>query len=251
MTIYEEIAALEQKRRRGVLVTVISAAGTAPRKAGAKMLVRSDGSVSGSVGGGSMEKEAVATAMEALVFGEPCLRTFDAQKTDINACGGRITLFFDPFGAGPDLLIVGNGHVGSALAHLARFSGYPVRVLDDRMPLHRDGESDPGFILLQAYHDPFDGVPVTKTTAIVISTRSHDFDLQVLRAALQSGAGFIGLLGSKKKKKVFFDTLRKERVAEEALQRVRTPVGLDIAAETPAEIAVSIMAQLIRENRRR
>ncbi len=244
--LFTEIADFLGNGGRGVLVTVVATEGSTARKPGSRMLVRHDGSVRGSIGGGRVEQEAISLAADMLAGDRPRLLTLGPEE-GAHACGGRMTLFFEPLGRGAELLVVGNGHVGSALARQARLTGWPVRILDDR-PERVDG---PDCILLADYVEPFATARVTPATAIVICTRSHDCDLQALRAALATDAGFIGLLGSSRKRDAFFATLGKEGVDESTLSRIHVPVGLDIGAETPAEIAVSIMAQLIAGQRKR
>ncbi len=238
--LFAEIADLVGGGGRGVLVTVVATRGSTARKPGSRMLVRPDGTTSGSIGGGRMEQEAIRLAADIAASGEPRLLTLEPEEGD-HACGGRMTLFFEPLGAGIELLVVGNGHVGGALARQARLLGWPVRIFDDR-PERAEG---PGCTLVAGYAEPFASGRIAASTAIVICTRSHDFDLQAVRAALATDAGFIGLLGSRRKRDAFFATLGKEGVDETALSRVHVPVGLDIGAVTPAEIAISIAAQLI------
>jgi xanthine dehydrogenase accessory factor len=242
MEIYQEIAELIVGGGSGVLVTVVAVAGTTPRKPGAKMLVRADRTLSGSIGGGAVEKEAQRLALEVLATGEPRLVSLDEGGDGGLACGGKLTVFLEPFAAGPSLFIVGNGHVGQALAVMAVSCGWRVRVFDDR--------SDPGttsgqFYPITGYDDPFSGLLPGKKSCVVIASRSHEFDLQALRASLATEAGFIGLLGSRHKKESFFATLAGDGVTTEQLDRVETPVGVSIGAKTPAEIAISIMAGLI------
>jgi len=242
MNIYQEVAKLIAEGGCGVLVTLAATDGATPRKPGTKMLVRADGSIVGTIGGGSFEQEVQRLALNALTANETRLVSLDESGGDGLTCGGRSSVLFEPLMTGPDLFIVGNGHVGQALAVIAESCSWLVRVLDDRSAPDRTSGQ---FYRLEGYENPFADFQPGEKSGIVIASRSHAFDLQVLRAALTTDAGFIGLLGSRKKKAAFFSTLQNEGVSEEQFARVKTPVGISIGAESPAEIAVSIMAQLI------
>ena len=242
MEIYRKITELIDSGVSGVLVTLVEVAGSAPRTAGTKMLVTGGRVAAGTIGGGGLEREMLRLAAEVSASGRARLVTHAENGEEGLACGGRATVFLEPVSAGNRLFIFGCGHVGSALARLAMDCGLPVTVVDDR----KDGRA-PGdrFLLLDSCDDPFADLGVGKRDMVVIAGRSHGVDLQILRASLATEAGFIGLLGSRKKKEAFFSTLRAEGVPDEQLARITTPVGLAIGAHTPVEIAVSIMAQLI------
>lgn len=242
MNIYQEVASLIAEGGSGVLVTLAAADGATPRKPGTKMLVRADGSISGTIGGGSFEQEVQRLALEVLTANETRLVSFDESGPSGLTCGGKSSVLFEPLTAGPGLFIVGNGHVGMALAKIAESCSWQVRIFDDRPASDKTSGQ---LFRIDGYEDPFANFQLGAKSGIVIASRSHAFDLQSLRAALATNAGFIGLLGSRKKKSAFFSTLRNEGVTEEQLARVETPVGISIGANSPAEIAVSIMAQLI------
>lgn len=242
MKVYREVVRLMNEGGAGVLVTLVDVDGVTPRKPGAKMLVAADGRISGTVGGGETERQALELALEVLAEDRPRLVSLGENEEGALACGGRLTVFFEPVSGPPGLFLIGNGHVGQTLARLAEDCGWQVRILDDRAcPIDGPGQ----FIRVEGYEQPFVGLPVGKESCIVIAGRSHAVDLQSLRAALATDAGFIGLLGSRKKKAAFFSTLLEEGTGKEQLARVQTPVGLEIGARTPAEIGISIMAQLI------
>jgi xanthine dehydrogenase accessory factor len=246
MELYQKILELLTSGNSGVLVTLVAVEGSAPRTPGTKMLVSTGGILAGTIGGGGLEQEMVRLCFEVLASGESRLVTYTEDGDGGLACGGKVTAFLEPVIAGPRLIVVGCGHVGQALAGLADSCRWQVIVLDDRK---QGCETAGQFYPLEDYDDPFAGLRVGKKDCLVIAGRSHGVDLQTLRAALATDAGFIGLLGSAKKKAAFFATLQKEGVGEEQLARTKTPVGLDIGARTPAEIAVSIMAQLIEHQR--
>lgn len=246
MELYQKILELLTSGNSGVLVTLVAVEGSAPRTPGTKMLVSTGGILAGTIGGGGLEQEMVRLCFKVLASGEPRLVTYTEVGDGGLACGGRYSVFLEPVIAGFRLFIVGCGHVGQALARLADDCGRQVIVLDDR----KQGCVTAGqFHPLKNYDDPFAGLRVGKKDCLVIAGRSHGVDLQTLRAALATDAGFVGLLGSGKKKAAFFTTLQKEGIGEEKLARIKIPVGMDIGARTPAEIAVSIMAQLIEHQR--
>ncbi len=242
MEIYRKITGLLDSGGAGTLVTLVGVEGSCPRAPGTKMLVVGGRVVAGTIGGGGLEREMIRLAAEVSASGEARLVTYAENGENGLACGGRATVFLEPLQQGKRLFVIGCGHVGRSLAGLADSCGRQVFILDDR----KQGITGSGqFRLLENYDEPFSGLRIGKRDMLVIAGRSHAVDLQTLRAALATEAGFIGLLGSKKKKAAFFATLLQEGVHEEQLARVHCPVGLPIGAHSPAEIAVSIMAQLI------
>jgi xanthine dehydrogenase accessory factor len=248
MDVYEQIAERLHKGRATVVLTLVRVEGSAPRGPGAKMVVGRQGIVAGTLGGGAFEQQMVARAHEIMASGEAALFQYEDQTGGGLACGGRYTVFAEPLLAPKRLFILGSGHVGTALARLAENCGYLVLVFDDR-PCPTDATGR--YIQLDAYENPFADHLPRKGDSLVIAGRSHGVDLKALRAALKAPFSFIGLLGSSRKKKNFFKTLAGEGISEETLSRVYTPVGLDIGARTPDEIAVAIMAQLIDHNRQK
>ena len=182
-------------------------------------------------------------ALKVLAERKPRLVTVDGKGEGLLACGGEKTVFLDLISGGPQLVIIGNGHVGQAVAKIADGCGWQVSVRDDR-PLLEDSCGE--FLQISDYAAPFSGLVPGEQSFVLIASRSHDTDLQALRAALDTSAAFIGLLGSSRKKAAFFAALREEGMTEEQLRRVASPVGLEIGASSPAEIAVSIMAQMIQ-----
>lgn len=207
------------------------------------MLVSADGTTEGTIGGGRFELEIQQLAQEVLTENRPRLVVVEEQGEEGLTCGGRMSVFLEPLRTGPRLVIVGSGHVGQALAKTAQSCNWQVLVADDRTI---SVEEPWPFVQLKDYTDPFTKMQVQSEDCIVICSRSHATDLETLRAALNTEVRFLGLLGSRKKKTAFWKTLQDEGVTTEQLSRVVTPVGLDIGAGSPAEIAVSIMAQLIQ-----
>jgi xanthine dehydrogenase accessory factor len=251
--VYKAIVDLIDAGQSGALATVVSKEGSAPQVPGSKMLVRSDGSIIGTVGGGAAEKRACDAAAEVIRTGQAQLITVSLSG---NAgpgeppCGGRLTIFIEPVLPLPPLLVFGAGHVGRAVTRLGADLGFRVTVIDER-PEYARLELLPGASEVKVAVGPeiADQLRVTAQTQIVIVTHGHTHDRAVLRWALGTSAGYIGMMASRRKVQVILEDLRKSGFSEEQLKRVHTPIGLDIGAVTPAEIAVSIAAELIRLRR--
>lgn len=251
MEVYEELLRLKNEGRACALATIVQCTGSSPQKEGAKMLIRDDGSITGTLGGGCIEAEVIQQAKMCLTDGMPKTIPFNLNETRGGlVCGGRLLVFIDPLVPGPRLIILGAGHVGKALAAAARFSGFRVTVADDRAEyVSSENIPDAHELVLHDFNSVFDHMPVERKTYIVIATRGHSHDLDAVAAALKTGAHYIGLLGSKRKKAVLFSALEQQGFPEGDIKRVIIPAGLPIGSRTPEEIAVSIMAQIIRHRR--
>lgn len=251
MDIFEEIVRLKKLGRASALATIVECKGSSPQKLGAKMLVRDDGSALGTLGGGCVEADVVQHCLMALKDGEPRTVLFELTEKDGGlVCGGTIVVFVEPVLVEPRLVILGAGHVGKAVARLARYSGFRVTVADDR-PEHanRDGIPDAHEIVVCEFGTVFDRVLVDRGSFILIATRGHNHDLDAVKAALRTDAGYIGLLGSRRKKGLLMNALCDSGFSQGDIARVIIPVGLPIGSVTPEEIAVSIMAQIIQHRR--
>lgn len=249
---YEEIVRLKKLGRVSALATIVECRGSSPQKQGAKMLVRDDGTILGTLGGGCIEAEAVQHAKMAMQDGSPRTVPFELTERDGGlVCGGSLLVYIEPVVPDPRLVILGAGHVGKALSRLAAFSGFHVTVVDDRPEFaNRDTLPDAHDIVVDDLSTVFSNVQVDPATFIVIATRGHNHDLDAAKAALGTGAGYIGLLGSRRKKGLLMNALRDAGFSPEDIGRVIIPAGLPIGSTTPEEIAVSIMAQIIQERRR-
>jgi xanthine dehydrogenase accessory factor len=249
----EALVDVLQNKKPAALATVVKTRGASPRQAGAKMLVHADGSIVGSVGGGEMEWRVIAAAKETIANGQPRyldLTLSNEQRGDPLICGGEMEIFVEPLLMSPTLMIVGAGHIGAAVAQLGKTLGFHIVVLDDR-PEFVTPESFPnadqhiaGDIVQE-----IGKLETTPRTFIVLVTRAHTLDAQLLGALVEKPAAYIGMLGSKRRVITVMDTLKQQGVDAAALARVHAPIGLEIHAETPAEIAVSIMAEIIQERR--
>ncbi len=251
MEIYEEIVRLKKLGRPSALATIVESKGSSPQKQGAKMLVRDDGTLLGTLGGGCIEADVVAYARMAMQDGQPRTVPFELNEKEGGlVCGGTVTVYIEPVLADPRLVILGAGHVGKALAKLARFTGFQVTVADDREQFaNRDNIPDAHELVVSGFPEVFSRVPVDGGTYLVIATRGHNHDFEAVQAALRTGAGYVGLLGSRRKKGILINTLKAAGFAQADIQRVIIPVGLSIGSVTPEEIAVSIMAQIIQHRR--
>jgi xanthine dehydrogenase accessory factor len=252
MDIFEEVVRLKAHGRSSALATIVECKGSSPQKQGAKMLVRDDGTIMGTLGGGCIEADVVAYARMAMQDGQPRTVPFElTEKEGGLVCGGTLTVYIEPVFADPRLVVLGAGHVGKALAKLARFAGFHVTVADDRAQFaNRDTVPDAHELVVSEFPEVFSSIPVNRGTYLVIATRGHNHDFETVRAALRTDAGYIGLLGSRRKKGILINTLKASGFPQEDIQRVIIPVGLPIGSVSPEEIAVSIMAQIIQHRRK-
>jgi len=251
LKIYEEIVRLQRAGEPFVLATVIQNSGSSPRKAGAKLLLRRDGTQLGSVGGGKVESETIQAARSALEEGTPRSLPFVLNEEHGFACGGAMTVYIEPHGSAPRLVLFGAGHVGKAVAALAKECGFHVTVVDER-PECATHEEIPAAdeLILASVREAFGLLKLSPDSFVVIATPGHLSDFDAVRGALSCNTRFIGLLGSRRKREVLLKSLSDEGYSEEQRARVVTPVGVDIGAETPEEIAVSIVGQLVLERRK-
>ena len=248
MDIYEEILKLRNKGMTSSLATIVQCNGSTPQKVGAKMLVKNDGSIIGTVGGGSLEAEVIRSALSVIKDGIP--RTVPFELTENHGhlmCGGTVLVYIEPLIAAPHLIILGAGHVGKALAIIGKFLGFKVTVVDDREEYaNKENIPNADNIVVIDFRNVFSKVAVEKSTCIVIATRGHNHDFDALKAALHTDAEYIGLLGSKRKKSLVLRTLETEGFSQHDIDRVIIPVGIPIGSVTPEEIAISIIAQIIQ-----
>jgi xanthine dehydrogenase accessory factor len=232
------------------LVTVVSTEGSTPRKAGAKMLVYGDGRTVGTIGGGCLESDTTALARRALAEGRvttaTCDLTGDSESGEGLVCGGRVQVLIEPLEPAPTLCLFGAGHVAQPLARMAKACGFRVEVADDRPAFADRGRfPDADRVVVARFAAAAVEMTLGPGTYAVVVARGHRGDAEALRAVLGRGLRFIGLLGSRSKLAHVLGALAEEGVAAEELARVHCPLGLALGAETPAEIAVSILAEMI------
>jgi xanthine dehydrogenase accessory factor len=245
-------AALEALERGepAALVTIVSTIGSTPQRVGAKMLVFSDGRIVGTIGGGCYENDAFWKAREAIKTRRPEMVHYElsddfAQETGL-VCGGQMDVYIEPIEPSPELYIIGAGPVGFHLARLAADVGFRVHVVDDREKF-ANLERFPTAVEVVASDIPawIDRANLPAHAYAVIVTRGHTNDLEALRVLAPRELRYLGLIGSRAKVARIYEALVEARMPAEALERVHAPIGLDIGAVTPQEIAVSILAELI------
>ena len=235
------------------LVTVVRSQGSTPQRAGAKMLVWADGRTLGTIGGGCYENDAFWKAREALSSGRPQLLHFElnddfAQENGL-ICGGRMDVHIDPLTPSPRLFIIGAGHVGFHLAKIAGDVGFRIHIVDDREKF-ANAERFPGAeVVVEPIPTWLHRAELPSSSYVVVVTRGHQHDLDAMRALAARDLKYLGLIGSRAKVARIYDALLEEGMPPECLQRVHAPIGLEIGAVTPAEIAVSILAELIAISR--
>ena len=242
---------------RGVAVasaTVVDTSRSVPRRAGAKMLVYRDGGTTGTIGGGEMEARVVAEAVAALADGRCRLlsyRLVDPGRGDPGVCGGDLRIFVEPHMPEPTVVVMGYGHVGRAVAHLARWLGFRVVAVDDRPEIDEPeaGEHAPDEFMVGTVDDLLARHALDEDVSVVLVTRNVDVDSAALPALLATEAGYVGVMGSERRWATTRARLEDEGVDPEALDRVRAPIGIEVGAETPEEIALSIMAEVVAHRR--
>jgi len=254
MDIYEEIVKLRQAGCRGAVATIVSVRGSIPSFKTAKMLVRDDGSIAGTIGGGCVEAEVWQAAREVMESEKPRTLTFDLNqdpKYDTGlVCGGTLEIFVEPILPPASLYIFGAGHVALNLYKVAENAGFDVTIVDDREAFaHRERFPAAKEVIADDFDTAMARLTPSEPSCIVIVSRGHHDDLRVLRWAVRTPARYIGMIGSQRKTIAIYKELEKEGIAPEKLARVYAPVGIDIGAITPEEIAVAIVAELIAVRR--
>jgi xanthine dehydrogenase accessory factor len=255
MDLYEEIVRLRKDGRRGAVATIVNVRGSIPSFRSAKMLVRDDGSIVGTIGGGCVEAEVWQAAREVMESEKPRNLTFDLNqdpKYDAGlVCGGTLEIFVEPVLPPADLYIFGAGHVAASLYQIAKMAGFDVTVIDDREAYaNRERFPEAHQVIAEDFDKAAAQLTPNESSYIVIVTRGHRDDMRMLRWAVQTSARYIGMIGSKRKTITIFKELQQEGLAADLFDRVHAPIGLDIGAITPEEIAVSITAELIATRRK-
>lgn len=224
-----------QQNNAVALATIVAVQGSAPAPVGAKMLVYPDGGTVGTVGGGALEEHIVADARTALAEGHSQVRHYSLTEEGEDAvdtlCGGAVDVFIEAYSPRPTLLLIGGGHVGRPLAEMAPMVDFQVDVVDV------DPERGSLAALEQA--------TITEHTYVVIMTAEANADEEALRQVIDRPAAYIGMIGSRNKVATIFEHLRKDGVPEEALGRVHAPIGLNLGGRSPAEIALSVLAEMV------
>ena len=248
-SIYQALARLERENGAGALCTLVRTRGSTPRRSGSKMLVFPDGAFIGTVGGGELENRVIKEALAAIQDGRSRMLEYnmsDPQQGDPGVCGGQLEVYVEPIQPSPTIVVIGAGHVGKAVVQLAHWLGYKVVVNDDRAQFCTP-ELTPGadLYLPGSMKDLTQKVEITPWTYLVLTTRGSNVDVEGLPHLLDTPAAYIGVIGSRRRWITARDELLERGVNEDTLRRVRSPIGLELNAETPEEIAVSILAEII------
>jgi xanthine dehydrogenase accessory factor len=254
MDLYEEIVALRREGRRGAVATIVNVRGSIPSFRTAKMLVRDDGSIAGTIGGGCVEAEVWQAAREVMEQEKPRTLTFNLNqnpKYDTGlVCGGTLDIFVEPILPPALLYIFGAGHVAYSLYQVAQIAGFETTVIDDRDTYaNRERFPEAKEVIAEDFEKACERLQIGESAYIVIVTRGHRDDMRVLRWAVSTPARYLGMIGSKRKCITIYKELAKEGVSLEKFQNVHAPVGLEIGAITPEEIAISIVAEMIAVRR--
>jgi xanthine dehydrogenase accessory factor len=251
-SVLHELVAAVDAGEPVVLATVVGTCHSVPRHAGSKMLIRPGGHHCGSVGGGAVEARVVADALEALAREEPRLAHYalsggpGSGDAGLGPCGGELTVYLEPHAPPPTVLVVGCGHVGRAVADLAHWLGFRVIAADSRAEaITPDLLPGADLRLAGPIEEVLRQIQITAATSIVVTTSSVEADVAALPLLLASPAAFIGVLGSRRRWQATLRELVTRGLSEDALGRVKSPIGLDLGAETPREIALAVVGEIV------
>jgi xanthine dehydrogenase accessory factor len=254
MDVLEELVRLRRAGQKSALATIVSVKGSIPSYESAKLLIRGDGSMVGTIGGGCVEAEVWAAAREVIESEKPRRMSFnlagDALFDNGLICGGQLEVFIEPMLPVQSLYIFGAGHVSLSLSKVASLAGFRTVVVDNREQFaNRERFPEADAIHMDEYEEIMPKLEINESSYLAIVTRGHKDDMRVLRWAVTTPARYIGMIGSKRKAIEVFKELEKEGVSAARLEQVHTPIGLEIGAVTPEEIAVSVVAELIAARR--
>jgi xanthine dehydrogenase accessory factor len=253
MDLFEEIVRMRKAGMRGALATIVHTNGSIPSYESSRMLVRNDGSIVGTIGGGCVEADVWAAAKEVMEKESPRKMVFalnnEASYDNGLICGGTLEVFVEPILPQPVAYIFGGGHISTALAKSASAAGFGIVVIDDREQFANKERFPMAQELYTSYEDAFALLAPNAASYVVIVTRGHRDDMRVLAWAVRTEARYVGMIGSKRKVISVYQALEKEGYAPEEFSRVFAPMGLEIGALSPDEIAISITAELVAVRR--
>ncbi|MBN1266654.1 MAG: XdhC family protein [Anaerolineales bacterium] len=246
---YQRIAEVEKDGIPAAVAVIVSTSGSVPRREGTKMVIFDDGTFEGTIGGGEVEHRVIKEALESLQESKSRIvhyRFVDVKQGDVGVCGGEMDVYIEPIRSALTLVVVGAGHVGKEVARLGKWLGYRVVVVDDRRQFAtQEMVPDADELLNCEISQIPEHVTITDQTYIVFTTRGTEIDVDGLPGLIDSPAAYIGVIGSRRRWEVSAQQLFEKGINKEQLSRIHSPVGLDLNAETPQEIAVSILAQMI------
>ncbi len=247
--VYAALLDAQEKGVSAALATVVRVIGSVPRHEGSKMLVYADGRFVGTIGGGAMESRVIQEAVASMQDGRTRTRSYtlnDISAGDAGVCGGTVDVFIEPIYSPPTLLVIGGGHVGKALAQLGKWMEYRVVLCDDRAefanPDYLPGMDE--YVVCKPAEITQHTI-INQRTCIAAVTRGLPVDVHLVPALLATDAAYIGVIGSRRRWSVTVKALAEQGISPEDLERIRAPIGLELEAETPKEIALSIMAEIV------
>jgi len=245
-TVFSKAEELRSTNRRSAICIVVETKGSTPRKAGSKMIVYEDGSIFGSIGGGTVEKEVAEKTVELIAQGKPVKYSFNLENDLGMHCGGYMEVYIEPINPTQKLFIFGAGHIGKAITHFAKEFDFSVSVFDPREGIF----SDPVFrdcnCIGKDYFEAIEDAPFDENTYIVIVTPKHIYDEEILVKTARKPHAYLGMLGSSRKVEQARNRFLSENLlTAEEIDSVDMPIGIKFEAQTPNEIAISILAKLI------
>jgi xanthine dehydrogenase accessory factor len=254
MDVYEEAVRLRKLGQKCAIATIVQVRGSIPSYESAKLLVREDGSMAGTIGGGCVEAEVWNAAREVIETEKSKHLSFnlgqDAAYDNGLICGGQLDIFVEPVLPVPGAFVFGAGHISKSISKIANLAGFETTIVDNRESFaNRERFPEASEIYAEEYEDVFPKLPVNETSYVIIVTRGHRDDMRVLRWAIGTSARYIAMIGSKRKVIGVIKELEKEGIARESFARVFAPMGLEIGAVSPEEIAVSVVAEMIAVRR--
>ena len=253
MDLFEEIVKMRRAGQRGALATIVHTNGSIPSYESSRMLVREDGSLVGTIGGGCVEADVWAAAKEVMQKESPRKMVFnlnnEASYDNGLICGGTVEIFVEPILPQPIVYVFGAGHVSMAMAKAANAAGFAIGVVDDREAFANLQRFPMAQEVFTSYEQAFDKIQPNASTYLVIVTRGHKEDMRVLAWAVRTQARYVGMIGSKRKVLSVYKALEKEGYRPEEFEHVYAPMGIEIGALSPEEIAISIVAELIAVRR--
>jgi len=251
--LFEEIVKMRRVGQRGALATIVHTNGSIPSYESSRMLVREDGSIAGTIGGGCVEAEVWAAAKEVMQKEAPRKMVFnlnnEASYDNGLICGGTLEVFVEPILPQPMIYLFGGGHVSTAVAKAASAAGFGIGVADDREAFANEERFPMAHEIYTSYEDAFEKIRPNASSYLVIVTRGHKEDMRVLAWAVRTEARYVGMIGSKRKVLSVYKALENDGYKPEEFERVYAPMGLEIGALSPEEIAVSIVAELVAVRR--
>jgi xanthine dehydrogenase accessory factor len=249
MDMFEEIVRMRHTGQRGAMATIVHTTGSIPSYESSRMLVREDGSTAGTIGGGCVEADVWAAAKEVMQKEAPRKMVFhlnnEASYDNGLICGGTVEVFIEPILPQPVVILFGGGHISAAVAKAAHSVGFGVGVVDDREAFANSQRFPMAQQIYTSFDESFQKLKPNGSTYLVIVTRGHKEDMRVLAWAVRTRARYVGMIGSKRKVLSVYKALEKEGYRAEEFERVYAPMGLEIGALSPEEIAISIVAELV------